>query len=392
MTPHTDVDSRHDLGTSGGVASAHRPDIAAASSDPAEAAVAWSHVLPLAIVLAFANGFWIISMRGAIGAIERTSAPFTAWWLESTLLVPVYVVAVLAASLMAHRRFGARPHGLAAVASTGAAVALFAATAGTLLQIASSWFDSTLQRGDLHHMGTVHPGCDAACVSARVQATLHLELKGVLIALVLMVLTDLVLVGLMIAFRGGDIVLARLARRPRWRAGADTQVLLAAGLLGAAAIHAAVVPEHLHEWWAAGTFFIVLTLAETAGAAAVLTRGPGWRVPGLVAAIVVSAGPLLVWTISRTTGVPFGPEAWEPEAIGVADVLSCLLEVTSLTLAILLLRRHHPARPWTRHHLALGLTAVLAATCIGVGGSTLPGIGAFSTLGGHHDHTELPPG
>ena len=69
MTPPTDVDSLHDLGTSGGVASAHRPDIAAASSDPAEAAVAWSHVLPLAIVLAFANGFWIIAMRGAIGAI-----------------------------------------------------------------------------------------------------------------------------------------------------------------------------------------------------------------------------------------------------------------------------------------------------------------------------------
>ena len=74
--------------------------------------------------------------------------------------MPVYLVAVLAALIPARRRFGARPRGLAAVTDTGATVAIFAATAGALLQIASSWFDSTLQRGDLHHMGTVHPGRD----------------------------------------------------------------------------------------------------------------------------------------------------------------------------------------------------------------------------------------
>ena len=37
--------------------------------------VPWRTVLPLAVVLAFADGFWIISLRGAVGALERTESP-----------------------------------------------------------------------------------------------------------------------------------------------------------------------------------------------------------------------------------------------------------------------------------------------------------------------------
>ena len=89
-----------------------------------------------------------------------------------------------------------------------------------------------------------------------------------------------------------------------------------------------MIPEHLDEWLAAGVFFVALTLAEVAAAAAVLAWDRAWRLPALVAAVVVSAGPLLVWLVSRTVGLPFGPEAFEPEAVGVADVLSCVLELT----------------------------------------------------------------
>ena len=41
-----------------------------------------------------------------------------------------------------------------------------------------------------------------------------------------------------------------------------------AALLGSAAIHAAVIPEHLAEWPAAGGFFVLLAAAEIAVAAA----------------------------------------------------------------------------------------------------------------------------
>ena len=394
MTPKTDVESRYDARSGVGPVSApDRTTSEATGWDRRRASVSWSHVLPLAVVLAFANGFWIITLRGAIGAIERTSAPFSSWWHESTLLVPVYVVAVLAAFLLAQRWFGPRPHGLRPVAVTIAMVTLAATTAGTLLLIVSSWFDFRLQRTDLHHMSLAHPGCDPTCAAARVQATLNLEMKGVWIGLLLMLVTDLLLVALVVAFRGGDVVLAKPARPagPRRREGA--RLVLAAGLLGAAAIHAAVIPEHLDEWLAAGVFFVALTVAEVAAAAAVLAWDRAWRLPALVAAVVVSAGPLLVWLVSRTAGLPFGPEAFEPEAVGVADVLSCALELTTLTIAVILLRRSRSAAPWSPYGLAIALTAVLAATLIGIGGAQVPGVGAFSHLGAHHPApVELPQG
>src|SRR5262245_45688344 len=137
------ADAVHTGGTSG----VRRP-ATPVTADRRQARVAWSHVLPLAVVLAFANGFWIISMRGAIGAIERTSAPFETWWRESALLTPVYVVAVLAAFWVAQRWFGPRPRGVRAVLGSGGVVAVATALTGTVLMAMSSWFDYRLQRAD----------------------------------------------------------------------------------------------------------------------------------------------------------------------------------------------------------------------------------------------------
>jgi hypothetical protein len=381
------------LPTSG--ASVGRVEVSKVVGDRRRAKVSWSHALPLAVVLAFANGFWIISMRGAVGAIERTSDPFTAWWRESALLVPVYVVAVLVAFVLAARWFGPRPRGARALLGSGAMVALAATLAGSLLMALSSWFDFRLQRADLHHMQVTHPGCDAACTSARVQATADLLVKSIWIGLLLMLLTDLVLIALVVAFRGGVLVLAR-GRADMPLSGTDgTRLVLAAGLVGAAAIHAAVIPEHLDEWWAAGLFFVALSLAEVGSATALLVHGRAWRTTGLRAAVLVSAGPLVVWTVSRTVGLPFGPEAGEPEAVGVADVLSCLLELTTLVLALALLRRRRlrdaVPREWNRHAWAIALTAVLAATMIGIGGASVPVVGAFSNLGDSHAHGASSP-
>src|SRR5262245_62159779 len=391
MTPKTDTDIRF-VGRSDLDVVGREPEVPPTTGwDHRRARVAWSHVLPFAIVLGFANCFWIIVLRGAVGAIERTSAPFSTWLHESTLLVPVYLAAVLVAFHVAQRWFGPRPHGIRAVSATLALVAAAASAAGTLLLAASSWFDYRLQSADLHHMSAAHPGCDSSCLTARIHATGALEVKARWIGLLLMLVTDLVLIGLIVAFRGGDIVLARPPRSGKAPRFEDARLVLAAGLVGAGVIHAAVIPEHLDEWLAAGIFFVVLALAEVGAAGAVLARSPAWRVPALLAAVVVAAGPLVVWTGSRTAGMPFGPEAGEPEGIGVADVLSCALELTTLTIALVLLLRHRAARPWSRYAAAVGLTAVLAATAIGVGGADLPVVGAFSHLGGHHEGAVLVP-
>src|SRR4051794_14109683 len=213
MTPKTDTETRYVARSGAGVGSAREQATPTASGrDTRRAGVAWSHVLPLAVVLAFANSFWIIVLRGAVGAIERTSAPFSTWLHESALLVPVYVVAVLVAFLLAQRGVGSRPRGIRAVGGTLGLVAATATTPGPLLMVASSWFDFQLQVDDLHHTGQMHMSCDSVCVSDRISATLNLEIKGAWIGLLLMLVTDLVVIGLLVAFRGGVLVLGRPPR------------------------------------------------------------------------------------------------------------------------------------------------------------------------------------
>ena len=52
------------------------------------------------MVLSFADGFWVTSTRTAVGPARPGLAPFTTWWRESSVLVPLYVCAVLGALLL----------------------------------------------------------------------------------------------------------------------------------------------------------------------------------------------------------------------------------------------------------------------------------------------------
>jgi len=132
----------------------------------------------------------------------------------------------------------------------------------------------------------------------------------------------------------------------------------AALLILAAGLHAAVIREHFHEWTLAGVFFSALAIVEAALAIAVLRR-PDKRTVGLT--LGVSLATVAVWTVSRTLGLPFGPEAYRAEAIGGIDVLSTLAEVA--TVAVLL--RPRPSRRLVPVALAM---AVVTAACGGSGG------------------------
>lgn len=367
------------LPTTGGAAGAE------AQAAPVRAAtVPWGHVLPLAVVLSFANGFWIISLRGAAGAIERTSEPFSAWWHESLLVVPVYVVVVLVACAVAVRWFGPRLVGARRTVAVIGLVALAGNLAGILLLAASSAIDYRLQIEALVHMTASH-GCDAACVDARTSATLDLQLKALALGAGLLAVTDVVLVTLVVAFRGGRLLVAG-ARPPRELRTPPPRVLLAVAVIGSASIHAAVSPEHLREWWAAGAFFMVLALAQVITALVLVSSRPSLQRPGLVAGCVTSAVPLVVWTLSRTAGLPIGPEPWQPEPVGVADVAAGLLELLALAVALALVRAHRVTRvPWTPYRLAVAVSSVVALTAIGLGASGLPGFTSFSGgIGQHH--------
>jgi hypothetical protein len=95
--------------------------------------------------------------------------------------------------------------------------------------------------------------------------------------------------------------------------------------VGAAAIHFAVIPDHLEEWWAFGLFFAVLGWFQAVWPIAYLDR-PSRRLALL--AIAVNLATVVVWAWSRTSGLPVGPEPGMPEAIGAADLASTAFEIT----------------------------------------------------------------
>ena len=51
-----------------------------------------------------------------------------------------------------------------------------------------------------------------------------------------------------------------------------------------------------------------------------------------------------MWAISRTVGVPFGPEPWTPESIGVVGLLSQADELVAVVLVAFVLARLGGAR------------------------------------------------
>lgn len=332
------------------------------------AEVPWLLVISLAATLAYADGFWTTSLRGAVGAIERTQSPFSSWLWESTLTVPMFAAAVLGALTLALRWFGPGPLRW----RSWIAVTLLIVAAGTLAGVVelavSEGYDYRLQ---VRHLVAMSDTCTGACLATQQQATLDLQLKALGYGTLLLLVSNLVLVLWVLALAGGRLAVATTRRRalsasPRTRAD-DLRLVLTFGLVGAATVHVAVVPEHLAAWPAAGAFFVVLALAQLATAALTL-RHPGRDV--WLAAAGLSAATLILWLASRTLGLPFGPDAGAREPVGLADLAAGALEAATLVAGVMLLRMRDGRRRAlpSAHPGRLALTALVAVTVLGLGG------------------------
>jgi hypothetical protein len=129
---------------------------------------------------------------------------------------------------------------------------------------------------------------------------------------------------------------AEITAEPRSGLAQILRAALAVLSAGAAVIHFAVIAQHLDEWWLSGVFFIAVALFQLAWAVAVLTR-PSPLV--YLTGAVVNALVVVTWIVSRTTGVPVGPEAGEREGIGLADVLATSFEAILVAVALALVLR-----------------------------------------------------
>ncbi len=133
--------------------------------------------------------------------------------------------------------------------------------------------------------------------------------------------------------------------------------LLAALSAGAAFIHFAVSGEHYELSWLHGSFFAAIAWLQLAFAVGVVLR-PSRRL--LIGGIVLSAGIIGVWAMSRIWGVPIGPDAWTPETVGLADGLSSAFEAGIVVLSLAVLVRPELASQRLRPAVALPGVAIAA--------------------------------
>lgn len=118
----------------------------------------------------------------------------------------------------------------------------------------------------------------------------------------------------------------------RLRPGTMWPELAVATLWSEAVIHLVAMPAHMREWALAGGFFGGIAAVEVALGIGLLAR----RTRGLWAmTTAVSLATMLVWGVSRIWGMPFGPAAFRPEAIGGADYICTCLEATTAVLGVI---------------------------------------------------------
>lgn len=118
--------------------------------------------------------------------------------------------------------------------------------------------------------------------------------------------------------------------------GTRTKMAIALPLAAAAGTHLAVAPAHFREATILGVFFVTTAIVQLAQAFLIGTI-PTRRVLASIASVnLVVAG---VWVVSRTTGLPFGPDANQPEGIGIIDSLSTAFEIIAAAISIAAMSR-----------------------------------------------------
>lgn len=368
------------------------PDTMRESQQPAgRTVIPWTMVLTFAAVLATADWFWVISLRGAVGATERTRDPFVSWLQGSVLLVPLFVLAMLAALTLAQRWFGPVLRRTRSVVATSLLIVASSTLAGVGALIVSGAYDLRLQLSMLDHMQPMGTQCVGSCQELMKDATLTLQLKALAAGVLILLVTNLLLVVWLVALRGGRLNPAKPApaeaagqgeRQVSWSP--EVQLVLAAALVGTGTVLAVHATADLLDSVAGALLLLMIATAQLAMAHLALTR-PGPRT--WIAAFAVAVGLPALWLLAHSASNPVAAVLGSPGSIGLAEGATGALEMATMVAAVLLLSgpawlRRAPASP---HAGKLGVVAIVAVTAIGIGGSGL----AMFDLGGV-DETPVP--
>ena len=127
--------------------------------------------------------------------------------------------------------------------------------------------------------------------------------------------------------------------------GQDTswRQMMAVASICAAIPHIAVAPDHFRESLWYGAFFVLAASSQLGLAGSVLIR------PTRIIVRAGIAGSMLIvvlWLITRTSGVPIGPGRGETEPYGLLDGISSLAEACTVVFGVLALRSWSGAPAW----------------------------------------------
>ena len=147
--------------------------------------------------------------------------------------------------------------------------------------------------------------------------------------------------------------------------------------LGAAGIHLAMMGDHFNETWYHGSFFAATAWLQLAWAVAIVVK-PARKL--LLAGIVGNLAIAQVWLVSRTIGIPFGPNSGNAEAVAFADVLATILEVGIVLGSLALLRPQFFDRP------VRAATAVPGVAGVGVLVAALATLSLTPAFASGHGH------
>lgn len=128
--------------------------------------------------------------------------------------------------------------------------------------------------------------------------------------------------------------------------------------LAAAALHAGLVEEHLREWWGYGLFFILASVAQGVYGLVLLAlpSRPDWepaqwrrfRIRLFAAGIAGNGAVLVLYTVTRTVGIPFfGPDAGEVEPVDALGLATKAIELLTVLALAWLMQRARAEAPAT---------------------------------------------
>ena len=144
---------------------------------------------------------------------------------------------------------------------------------------------------------------------------------------------------------------------------------------GAAAIHYAVIADHLEEWWAFGVFFAAMGVAQLLWAALVVASPSHLLVR---VGVLGNAAIIALWIVTRTAGTLIGPDGHTPESVGVADSVATAFELGVVLAGPWLARGIRSNRgttgsvAWTFGGLTWAVTGVALLSVLGVAPGLIP--------------------